>query len=164
MVSFEFSLIWFSKYAATLGKGWTRVVIMIITFLSMINTGISQELPKIGQIWRGEKTGRKIYLPPPADFADEVAFSIEGVVFRGGVSDDNEIISVSTVDSTFEINGKTYINNQLGDFRNKDEIKLVPGWGHYLPLDDGWYACFHYHRPIADSSKVLFVFKYKFSY
>lgn len=62
-----------------------------------------------------------------------------------------------------EINGKTYINNHLVDFRNRDEIKLVPGWGHYLPLGDGWYAGFDYHRPISDSSKVLFVFKYKFS-
>jgi len=146
-----------------IGNSWFTRIVLLLIFLTTVNSSFSQELPKIGQIWTGSKTSGKIFLPPPVGIADEIAFVVDDVEIKGGVSKENKIVGISTTDPHFKINGKTYIGAPLGEFVNKDKVKLIRGWGHYLPIDEEWFAGFDY-QTVSDSSKVLFVFKYKFTY
>lgn len=151
------------RNAPIIGISWFTRIVLLFMFLTMTESSFSQELPKIGQVWTGSKAEGGIFLPPPVGLTDKIVFSVNEVEFRGGVSKENKIVAISTTDSHFKINGKAYIGTRLGEFINKDEVKLVSGWGHYLPIDEEWFAGFDY-KTVSDSSKVLFVFKYKFTY
>ncbi len=75
--------------------------------------------------------------------------------------EDEEVIFLSTKDKAFHINNEISLSTKFSDLGDvKDKLKLVPGWGHYVPLDNGWCASFSYKIPPEPDTKINSFFKY----
>jgi hypothetical protein len=142
----------------TMNKYFKILTLFFITTFVMSKNSNAQGLPKIGDVWAGTvDSSSKIYLPSPYGFEDKIEFQHDGVKFHGAIYK-GKVIGISTNDALFEINKVRYMDKPLSYFKNKDKIKLSIGWGHYLPLEEGWYAAFDFNH-ISDTSKVTFLFK-----
>lgn len=80
---------------------------------------------------------------------------INGINFMIAVEDIHNSLYISTSDQKFRLGDSTIIGRPLESFKNKKEIKLIRGWGHYLKIDNQWYAAFDWKK-VSDTSKVLF--------
>lgn len=140
----------------------TKLLFFAATLLTMsVNNCSAQEIPKIGQAWTGSTEG-ELYVPSPYGFEDMIHFDVGKIKFSGAVHKE-KIIFISTRDTAFLINGKKYIGQPLSSLENRQDVEKVPGWGHYVKIDNEWYAGFDF-KSVNPQSKVLFLFKYEFRY
>lgn len=141
-----------------MNKYFKILSLLCIATLVLTKNSDAQSFPRIGDTWESS-TGSDgmLYLPPPYGFKDKIEFEYKGMKFDGAVKD-GKILFISTIDSLFEINKTKYIGKPLSFFKNKDNVKLVLGWAHYLPVEEGWYAAFSFKK-LTDSSKVIFLFQ-----
>lgn len=102
---------------------------------------------------------RKAVLTPYADIIPAYETVISDKHYMIAVDDYRERLYISCRDSDFRIEDKSVIGLPLSSFGNRDEIKLMPGWGHYLALDEHWYAGFGF-KELNDDSKASWVFQY----
>jgi len=121
----------------------------------------AQEMPKIGDTWTGATNSGKLYVFPPYSLQDRIKFTVDSIQFNGAVTEDKEIIFVSTSDPDFTINGKKYIGLPFSYLENKADAITLLGWGSYVKINEEWYAAFDYKAPPTNSSRVAFVFKGK---
>ncbi|WP_316793678.1 hypothetical protein [Pedobacter frigoris] len=118
----------------------------------------AQTLPQLNESWPNATPNSGGFIPSgihPGSF-----LKVDGIDFHI-VTEKGKVKYIDTNDKKFKIDGVSYIGLKLSDFKNKAEVKKYLGWGHYLPIKDGWYALFHYES-INDSSKAVAVFKYQF--
>lgn len=133
--------------------------LLIICSLSVWVLDLSaQTLPKLNQEWPGATLGNGSFIP--SGIHPGTMLNVDGIQFQV-VAEKGKVRYIGTTDKAFEIDKVKYVGLKLSDFRNKADVKLYSGWGHYLPIKDGWYALFDY-KSISDSSKVVSVFKYQF--
>jgi len=125
-------------------------LIMLVMSFSLMETASAQNSKEVIQ--------RNILAP----------YSTIVPVYETVISDMHHMIAVDDYpgslyvvckDPNFKIDGNPVIDRSLSSFKNKDEVKLIGGWGHYLMIDDNWYAGFDF-KDLNDDSKVLWVFQY----
>lgn len=137
-------------------KYFFGVIILIVLFT---NSNYAQSLPRLGQSWiNAFNEQQRLYIPSGIHPLSIVKIAD---VYYSIVTENKKVKYISTNDKEFKINGGKVIGKKLTEFKNKAELKLYLGWGHYLKLDDEWYAAFDFNS-ISDTSKCLFVFKYDF--
>lgn len=74
---------------------------------------------------------------------------------------DGRVIFLSTRDKNFHLDNEISLDTEFADLGDvKDKLKLVPGWGHYVPLKNGWCASFSYKTPPEPDAKINSFFKY----
>lgn len=132
---------------------------LIVCSLFMWGSDLSgQTLPNLNQEWSGATLGNGSFIPSGIHPGN--VLNVDGIDFRV-VTEKGKVKYIGTTDKKFEIDRVKYIGLKLSDFKNKADVKLYSGWGHYLPIKDGWYALFD-SKIISDSCKVVSVFKYQF--
>ncbi len=133
----------------------------IVLTCSLMLLGMSlfaQKLPTLADPWTSN-TGK--FFAIPSGLQPLSILKVDGVDFKI-VTENKKVKFISTEDKNFKIGQIKYIGFKLSDFKNKGEVKLYPGWGYYLPVNNGWYAYFDF-KNLNDSSKVLSVFSYQFN-
>lgn len=85
---------------------------------------------------------------------------VDGINYKIGIRDDI-IVFISTSDEKFSIN-----NYRIGTPVPKDlldrELRYTPGWGYYIEMGSGWYACFDFTKKPTEKTPIQFFFKYVF--
>ncbi|QEC52994.1 hypothetical protein EDD80_105215 [Anseongella ginsenosidimutans] len=129
-------------------KNYT-ILVFLISF-SLAAPSLAQNASEVKQ---------KYILAPTSSIVPMYETVISDTHYRIAVDDYVKRLYISCNDPNFKIDGKPVIDRPLSSFKNKDEAKLIMGWGHYLMMDDNWYAAFDF-KDLNDDSKVWSVFQY----
>lgn len=106
------------------------------------------------------KSDDKLFMPSGEVVSCAELFN-ESFKFTVGITNNHKIIFISTVDSTFVIDGIS-VHCKLSQIAPNKEIKLVRGWGYYIPVNDKWYAAFDFNQTPNEDSQIQFLFQYDF--
>lgn len=105
-----------------------------------------------------------LILSPNLRFIENVDTIIHNVKYSVGV-EENKITFISSKDHSFKlINGGQPIGNTL--LKNKlkvEDLIKIDGWGYYIPIADGWFGGLVNNTEVSPSSKIDWVFKFKFN-
>lgn len=142
----------------------SRTVINFIVFVMCLSCSSKQKTLTLAlgsPINNLEKSNSWILIPNN-DLVESHNIMVDGINFTIGVRD-GIIVYICTSDGKFTIN-----NYQIGTPIPEDlfdrELGYTPGWGYYLEIGSGWYACFDFTKKTAEKSPIQFFFKYDFTF
>lgn len=141
------------------------VFFILFACFALSNTLLAQSI-NLNDTIDATKSNGYILLPNNA-LAKCVEIEEEGIKYSLGLSDDNKVIFISTIDTLFSINGiktgdciSSFCDVEKIEFECKND-NYTPGWGYYIPIGDGWFAAFNFKEKPNKNSLVQYLFKYK---
>ncbi|MBO9593582.1 MAG: hypothetical protein J7599_11805 [Niabella sp.] len=119
----------------------------------------AQKLPDLGDTWQGAISGNSSFMRFN-DAYPSVQLVVDSVRYIVAVDTkkENRVKCIFTTDKRFTLHGDTVLGKPLNTFKNRDHAKYYRGHGYFVPLDEGWYAVFHFN-PTSETSRCIAVLK-----
>lgn len=119
----------------------------------------AQKLPDLGDTWQGAISGDSSFMHfndnyPTAQLVVDAVKYIVAIDTKKG----NLVKCIFSTDKRFILHGDTVLGKPLNTFENKDHAKYYRGHGYFVPLDEDWYAVFHFNA-ISNTSRCIAVLK-----
>ncbi|GIZ14974.1 hypothetical protein [Capnocytophaga catalasegens] len=131
---------------------------IIFGTLFFLGSFLSVAQPKLGQDWKGGKSGET--LETPLGFLNKETQSVNKVLYYIGVDKSDKVVYVETRSTTFKVENYS-LSTRFHDFKNYNYTRFFDGWGYYLRLNANWCAYFGKSMP-SKASKPLLFFNYNF--
>ncbi|MGJ7031499.1 hypothetical protein [Niabella hirudinis] len=122
----------------------------------------AQKLPALGDAWQGKISGETFFMDGN-NLYPSVQLVVDSVRYTVAIDTkkENLVKCILTTDKRFAIHGDPVLGKPFSTFRNRDQAKYSRGNGYFVPLDEDWYAVFHF-KPISDTSRCIAVLKKRF--
>lgn len=116
-------------------KRFTIAILFLIVFKPF---GMSQNLPALGDIWKGKISADTsvVVLNNFYKMANVYLNNVHYLVTIDTKSE-NRVTGIMTRDEGFNVRGEKIIGKKLHEINTKSKGRLISGEGYFLPLTDG---------------------------
>lgn len=135
-----------------------RFLISCFVFM-FVSCSSMNHLPLISTQRKTRAESTYIFLPSGA-IVESFQVVENQIEYSVGISN-GRIVYIATDDNNFTINGLK-INDRLPQSYLKREWGFRPGWGYYIEIESGWYACLDFSKHPDEESRIQFFFQFDF--
>lgn len=138
-------------------KKLTFVILLFFAKNSLCQIQIADTLPKNLHRLKSDK----LILTSPSNYEKGYQIKIDSIKYL--VTLNNQKVNfISTLDTSFTTSDGISVGTTIAMIRPESVVSKVyhrKGWGNFIKLRSGWYACFSYKTEVSANSKILFLFK-----
>ena len=106
-----------------------------------------------------EKSQSRVLIPNN-DLVESHEIMMDGVNYTIGIRE-NKIVYIGTSDEKFTVDNLR-VGAPISENLLDRELGYTPGWGYYIKMDSGWYACFEFSKKPTEGTPIQFFFKFDF--